>query len=247
MTNSREASLASRHVIFCDGAAKGNPGPGGWGAIVFSPEGRVREYGGGAARVTNNQMELLAVINALAALYGVSGDVVVFADSTYVLHGIKSWVYGWKRRGWTTAEGNPVANADLWQQLDELVSKRRALGSIEWQYVRGHSGTPGNERVDAIATTFAENKRPKLFDGPLLQYDVPLFDLPEDTSVPEMNFNHLSKPKAPAAGYVSCVDGVVQVHATWAECEARVKGRSGAKFKKAATEEEIQRLIRQFS
>lgn len=231
-------SHAQKILVFCDGAAKGNPGPGGWGVVIVTPDGHVRERGGGALMVTNNQMELLGAINGLSALWDVPGPVAVFTDSTYVLHGITAWVFGWMRKGWKTAEGKDVANADLWQQLHSLVARRKSDAPIEWHYVRGHVGVPGNERVDTIASTFALRRSPALYDGPLLKYDIPIFDLPDDTSIPPMNFDHQRTEKKQALCYLSLVDGILERHATWAQCEARVKGRP-AKFKKAMSEDEV--------
>lgn len=131
--------------IYTDGACKGNPGPGGWGALLRWG-GRERELFGGEAATTNNRMELMAVIEALRALKRPM-DVVVHTDSQYVHKGITEWMRNWKARGWKTADRKPVKNVDLWQQLDTLVSAHR----VRWQWVRGHSGHPGNERADELA------------------------------------------------------------------------------------------------
>jgi len=171
-------------VLFCDGASKGNPGPGGWGVVAATVDGRVTELGGRAAHTTNNKMELTAAIEALTHVRQIEGPVAIYTDSTYVIKGIKEWIWNWRRRGWKTAEGADVQNRDLWQQLDALVSAR-PRGSIAWHYVRGHVGTPGNERVDAIADGLARGTEVVLYDGPLQGYDLAIFDVPEDTSVPQ--------------------------------------------------------------
>jgi ribonuclease HI len=132
-------------VIYADGACKGNPGPGGWGAWLKSGE-HERELFGGAALTTNNQMELTAVIEALAALKKRSA-VTLYTDSQYVKNGITSWIHGWKARGWLTADKKPVKNMPLWQQLDVL----NASHKVQWRWVKGHSGDPGNERADRLA------------------------------------------------------------------------------------------------
>src|SRR5215510_14931822 len=125
-------------VVFTDGAAKGNPGPGGWGAIVVTPEGVVTELGGRAAEATtNNKMELTGAIEALVALRAVPGPVAIYTDSTYLIQGIRGWIFGWRKRGWKTAAGGDVLNRDLWEQLDELV-RARGKNGITWHYVRGH-------------------------------------------------------------------------------------------------------------
>ena len=135
-------------VIYTDGACKGNPGPGGWGALLRSVDGSEKELFGGELVTTNNRMEMLAVIQALLALKRPC-KVVMHIDSQYVLKGITEWLAGWKAKGWKTAAKQPVKNVDLWQQLDQLVST--SGHTIDWRWVKGHAGDPGNERADALA------------------------------------------------------------------------------------------------
>jgi len=132
-------------TIYSDGACKGNPGPGGWGAVLVSGE-HEKELFGGDPVTTNNRMELTAVIEALRALKRRS-TVEVYTDSQYVQKGISEWLPGWKARGWKTADKKPVKNADLWQVLEELAKQH----DVSWHWVRGHNGHPGNERADALA------------------------------------------------------------------------------------------------
>ncbi|MBQ0131469.1 MAG: ribonuclease HI [Comamonas sp.] len=134
-------------VIYSDGACKGNPGPGGWGVLLQAGP-HVKELFGGELGTTNNRMELSAVIEALRALKRPC-DVTLFLDSEYVRKGITEWIHGWKAKGWKTAAKQLVKNADLWQQLDALV--QGAGHRIEWRWVKGHAGDPGNERADALA------------------------------------------------------------------------------------------------
>ncbi|MFN7445245.1 MAG: ribonuclease HI [Curvibacter sp.] len=134
-------------VIYTDGACKGNPGPGGWGVLLRSGDVE-KELCGGERETTNNRMELLAVIQALEALKRPC-HVILHADSQYVLKGITEWLAGWKAKGWKTASRQPVKNVDLWQRLDALVAG--AGHRIEWRWVKGHDGDPGNERADALA------------------------------------------------------------------------------------------------
>jgi ribonuclease HI len=131
--------------LFTDGACSGNPGPGGWGAILRW-KGTERELSGGEAETTNNRMELRAVIEGLAALKRPC-KVDVYTDSQYVQKGISQWIFAWKKRGWKTADNKPVKNLDLWQALDELAGKHK----IRWHWVKGHAGHPENERADALA------------------------------------------------------------------------------------------------
>jgi ribonuclease HI len=132
-------------TIYTDGACKGNPGPGGWGAWL-SAGGHEKELFGGEANTTNNRMELTAVIEALASLKR-SCEVAIYTDSQYVRHGITDWISGWKQRGWKTADRKPVKNIDLWQRLDAL----RGLHRVDWHWVKGHAGDPGNEKADELA------------------------------------------------------------------------------------------------
>lgn len=131
--------------IFTDGACKGNPGPGGWGALLQLGR-HERELVGGEAHTTNNRMELTAVIRALEALTRAS-RVEVYTDSEYVRNGITEWLPNWKRRGWKTANRKPVKNVDLWQALDAAAARH----DVAWHWVRGHAGHPENERADALA------------------------------------------------------------------------------------------------
>lgn len=132
-------------VIYADGACRGNPGPGGWGAWLKSGE-HEKEMFGGERLTTNNQMELTAVIQALTALNQRSA-VTVYTDSAYVKDGITKWIHGWKQRGWLTADKKPVKNIELWQRLDTL----NAAHDVTWRWVKGHTGDPGNERADRLA------------------------------------------------------------------------------------------------
>ena len=131
--------------IFTDGACKGNPGPGGWGALLRY-DGKERELFGGEPSTTNNRMELTAVIEALGALKRPC-RVVLHTDSQYVQKGITEWINAWKARGWRTSAKEPVKNADLWKKLDQVIGTHE----IDWVWVRGHSGHEGNERADALA------------------------------------------------------------------------------------------------
>lgn len=132
-------------IIYCDGACKGNPGPGGWGAVLEC-KGATKEIFGGEKNTTNNQMELTAAINAFKALIKPC-EVTLYTDSNYVIKGILEWMPGWKKKGWKTASGTPVKNVELWKELDLLVQQH----SVSWHWVKGHSGNPGNERADQLA------------------------------------------------------------------------------------------------
>jgi ribonuclease HI len=140
-------------TIYTDGACKGNPGPGGWGAWLRAGS-HEKELFGGERQTTNNRMELTAVIEALATLKRPC-TVAIYTDSEYVKNGITTWIHNWKRRGWRTADGKPVKNAELWRRLDELVTGHQ----LSWHWVKGHAGDPGNERADALANRGVEQAR----------------------------------------------------------------------------------------
>ena len=137
--------MTRRVEIYTDGACRGNPGPGGWGALLIAGRHR-KTLHGGELETTNNRMELTAAIEALNALKG-SRAVVLHTDSKYVMQGITEWLPNWKQRGWKTAARKPVKNQDLWMALDEAIAKH----DIEWRWVKGHAGNEGNEEADALA------------------------------------------------------------------------------------------------
>ena len=135
---------------YTDGACSGNPGPGGWGVLMLARENgaviKERTLQGGEAMTTNNRMELLAAISALEALTR-STEVTIVTDSAYVKNGVTQWIHGWKKRGWKTADGKPVKNVELWQRIDALAQ----LHQVDWRWVKGHAGDPGNEKADELA------------------------------------------------------------------------------------------------
>lgn len=133
-------------TIHTDGACSGNPGPGGWGAIL-EWNGHRKELKGGEHDTTNNRMEMQAAIEALKALKKPGRTVILITDSVYLRDGITKWIHGWKKRGWKTADKKPVKNVDLWQELEQLTEQH----AIEWRWVKGHAGDPGNERADELA------------------------------------------------------------------------------------------------
>ncbi|WP_422006344.1 ribonuclease HI [Pyruvatibacter mobilis] len=135
----------TRVDVYTDGACSGNPGPGGWGAVLISG-GNEKEISGGEAGTTNNRMELMAAIMALEAMKR-PVEVHLHTDSTYVRDGITKWIHGWKKNGWKTAAKKPVKNADLWQRLEEAAGRHK----VEWHWVKGHAGHPQNERADELA------------------------------------------------------------------------------------------------
>lgn len=230
---------------YCDGACSGNPGPGGWGAVLLLPDGTVRELGAPERSTTNNRMELAGAIAVLKAAADRPQTLRVFTDSGYVIQGITGWVFGWRRKGWKTFDGKPVANRELWEVLDALAQARR--GRLEWVQVKGHAGHEVNERCDEIAVAFSKGRKPELYDGPAVGCGYSLLDPePEQRREPgaRRDSSSFSKAKPKGGTYLSFVDGRVERHATWPDCQKRVLGVSGARFKKVASPEEEQAALR---
>ena len=222
-------------VAYTDGGCIGNPGPGGWGVHVEYPDGRVVELGGAEQQTTNNRMELRAAIEAARAISAWPSATIV-VDSQYVLRGITSWVAGWKRKGWKTTTGEPVLNQDLWEELDAVATDR-----LRWEWAKGHSGVPGNERCDEIASWFAGSVRHLDSRHRTLR-----------TRRPGLSSSSLPASKRvaptpvsgkPGTSYVSLVDGIPARHATWGECESRVRGVKAARFKKVRSPAEADEVL----
>lgn len=231
--------------IYSDGACSGNPGPGGWACLIafLGERDHVVERGGGESRTTNNRMEMESVIQALAICpENEKTPIEIFSDSKLLIQGATQWLPGWKAKKWVKSDGQPVANVDLWERLDrELV---RFRGRLRWTYVPGHAGVEGNERADAIAVAFSKQDSVALFEGPLTEYPhASAFRERPSSGEAEAGDTKSRKSKGSKAGgyYLSLLDNRLERHATWAECEARVKGKSGAKFKKVsgAADEEL--------
>lgn len=229
--------------LYTDGACSGNPGPGGWGfVLVDSAQNKVFEGGGFDPSTTNNRMEMTAVIEGLksAKMKNIK-SLLVLSDSTYVIRGFTQWRHAWKKRGWKTQEGADVSNQDLWQELDQVSYGLK----LDWRYVRGHQGTPGNERVDQIAVAYSKRDPIHMYNG--ISPDNFLFDvtvLPAGEPLPE---NSWQKPAASkSAFYVSLVNGVLTRHTDWASCERSVKGQSKALYKKVSSEQELQEVLKKW-
>lgn len=223
-------------IAYTDGACLGNPGPGGWGVRILYSDGRVCEYGGSATATTNNRMELQAAIEALRVIRAYP-EATVVTDSRYVIDGLTKWIQNWRRRGWMTASQTPVKNRQLWIMLDRLTHS-----GIRWQHVRGHSGDPDNERVDDIAQAFARDIRPQLFCGMAGSPSDPVASVPSEQ--PDQTLLIRKAPKrheaaSDKARYISIVQGIVAFDDDWASCAQRVRGVSGARYKKVRNAEEL--------
>lgn len=227
--------------VFTDGAAKGNPGKGGYG-VVISEAQTVTELGGYKERTTNNEMELTAVVEALKAVQGTTSTVAIYTDSKYVVEGATGWIFGWMKNGWQTKAGTDVLNKALWQDLQPLLQAVK----VEWHKVPGHVGIVGNERADDIASTFAATGTFDLYDGPKETYPYDISDTSYDEAKAKERSDTRKRSAQKAYSYVSLVDGQIQTHQTWAECEARVKGKSGTRFKKSLDAQNEQAIIKDF-
>ncbi len=178
-------------------------------------------------------MELSGAIHALEAAQG-DDPVIVNTDSSYVINGITKWVFGWQKNNWKTKEKGDVMNKDLWQKLVHATQGK----NIEWQYVGGHVGIPGNERCDEIATNFAKGIKTDLFDGLAKNYGIDLSKSEAQVELLEKKSSGKERSALKAYSYVCFVNGKVYIDKTWAECEKRVKGTKGAKYKKVYSLEE---------
>ena len=210
----------------------------------------VTELGGGVKNTTNNRMELTAAVKAFQEIGRIisqnpaSVPIEIYTDSAYVINGITKWINGWRKNGWKTKTKDDVLNKDLWLVLYDATKSLE----IKWQQVGGHVGIVGNEKCDEIATAYADGESIKLFRGLLSDYSIKnILDTSHDKSLMATKKNASVRSSAQAYSYVSKVDGVIQVHKIWAECEARVKGKRGVRFKKALDRGEESQIIEDFS
>lgn len=230
--------MNNKHIkVFTDGASSGNPGPGGWGSIVAT-NSKVFELGGGEDRTTNNRMELKAVIESLKFIHkeDLKEKIAVYSDSAYVVKGATSWISGWKKNNWQTKQKTEVLNKDLWEELSDVLEKV----DCNFFSLEGHVGIPANERADEIAVAFSKKQEIKLYSGSLSDYEVNL----DETSPNGSQKQNKDRSKMKAYSYLSLVDGELEKHKTWQGCEERVKGKVGARFRKAISPEDELSIIK---
>lgn len=227
-------------LVFTDGAAKGNPGPGGYGVVILKDD-EVVELGAKKAHTTNNEMELMAVVEALVHLKGVKEVIHLYTDSKYVVEGATKWIFGWQKNGWKTKTKTDVLNVTLWKKLATLLPRL----DIEWHKIPGHSGLVGNECADRIASGFGSGDRVVLYNGPRSGYTHAIENVTFDKAKANARSESRARQNQKAYSYVSVVDGKIETHATWAECEKRVKGKK-AKFKKVFSKEEEHELKKEW-
>jgi ribonuclease HI len=221
-------------IIYTDGSSLGNPGSGGWGAVISLPDSSIVELGGAKKNTTNNRMELTAAIEALLYVKKNSEEIILYTDSNYIINGITKWVDGWISNKWIKRDKKSVLNRDLWEKLVLLTDGKK----ISWRHISGHSGLSGNERADDIATSFADGSKPKLFKGAFEKYDINIFDVSYDEKKKRDRSATRDHSRTRAYSYLSLVDGVLARHGTWEECEKRVKGKKRTKYRKAVSLED---------
>lgn len=225
------------YLLIADGACSKNPGPGGWGLIVVTPEGQVREWGGHEPETTNNRMELTAFYRGMQEIYRIESKqktskvIHVILDSKYVIDGASKFVAHWARKAWRTSTGTEVKNQDLWEKILKGLSEFHKLQiRFEYELVRGHSGHDANERCDQIAVAFSKNLPIELFQGRQDDYPVKV--------------GAHEKTEAFSPAYLSYVDGILTRHETWEECQSAIVGISGAKFKKVKNRKEEEETLK---
>jgi ribonuclease HI len=200
---------------------------------ILYPDSSVREYGGAAATTTNNRMELQGAIAALQVI-SAAPQATIYTDSRYVIDGLTKWIHNWRRRDWQTTAATPVKNRDLWTVLERLHHP-----GIRWRHVRGHSGDPNNERVDHIARLFAQGALPQLFCGPRGAPQDPVATTPPDHVATTTAAANQQASRHRPARYASIVHGTLAIDADWHACASRVRGVSGALYKKVYSAAEL--------
>lgn len=235
--------------LFTDGSSRHNPGPGGWGALAISANQEVIELGSSEDSVTNNQMELKAIIEGLALASKQDHMVHVYTDSKYAIEGISQWIYSWRKNDWKTSTGKGVLNRQLWETLFEIVTALNKASGIEFHHVPSHVGLVLNERADEIATSFSLKENSDLYHGTLEDYPYKkgLENLEEKIKKARLHkAKSKERNKKAAYSYLSMVAGEIKIHRTWKECESRVKGVSSARFKKSTSKEDEALIIRKW-
>jgi ribonuclease HI len=236
-------------LIYTDGACSGNPGPGGYGSIITDFTS-VTELGQYYPQTTNNRMEMQAVLSALNFVlqtYKSVGQIQIFTDSVYVIRGSTQWLFGWKKRGWKTADNKEVTNQDLWQSMDQLLYQITTKYSlkIKWSFIRGHKGIAGNERCDEIGVAFSKRQDIQLFSGDAKSYYFDVIDIPIEEALPDMkSHSKTDSTEKKQTWYLSLINNQVAKYTTWKDCEAAVKGRPGVKFKKVTSSAEEDALLK---
>ena len=235
-------------IIYTDGSSLGNPGAGGWGSVILLPDEKVIELGGYEKESTNNRMEMTAALEALKIIQKRKPEaktILIHTDSAYLLNGITMWIYAWVKNNWQTKTKDDVLNKDIWEALYKVESNLKNKYEIEGIKVKGHDGVFLNERCDEIATGFSAQTHPIVFTGNVKDYEKLFGKIThaEKKDSTKKVSTKKSSSKKDAYSYVSEVGGKIHVDSTWVECEKRVKGKSGAKYKKVFSKVEESELI----
>lgn len=235
--------MKDKIIIYTDGASRGNPGAGGWAAIV-SYSNKVKELVGAKNAATNNQMELQAVISGLTFAKEIFNNEIIelHADSNYVLNGLEKWLMKWQKNGWMTMAKKPVENKNLWEEL--LILQNIFKNKINLVKVEGHSGHVYNDRCDELAVNIAQGKDIKLFEGTIEEYESILELNKPKSEIKKRSVG--SKNSAKVYSYVSLVDNKVFVDKDWTDCKKRVNGKN-AKYKKVFSKDEETSLIQDYT
>lgn len=235
-------------IVFTDGASLGNPGPGGWGAVVVEDREKVYEIGGHDENTTNNRMELQAAMTSLDFIQSNLYDarerkhITIYSDSAYVVNGITKWVENWVKNGWRTKGKSEVQNRDLWERLYAI---SRGV-DIDWKRISGHSGFPGNVRADEIAVSYANDEKPTLFHGLIEDYDRDVLNFSYDKELKKEREEKKTHARAKAYSYLSLVDDIPMRHETWDETKKRVQGVASAKYRKAISPDHEQEILEEW-
>ncbi|OGI61144.1 hypothetical protein A2645_01675 [Candidatus Nomurabacteria bacterium RIFCSPHIGHO2_01_FULL_39_9] len=241
-------------ICYTDGSSRGNPGPGGFGAVFIIAD-RVFELGGHKEHVTNNQMELAALIEALSFLVGEhhtkNSEIIFYIDSAYVLGGVTGWMANWQKNNWQSKIKTAVKNKELWQEISRLLGVLKEKNEIRWNKVSSHTGIVLNERADIIATSFAQKLPIKLFQSNLIDYEKilpePITSISEKPILRKLKKISVSpRSHKKAYSYVSMVNGKIETHKTWPECEKRVRGKSKALFRKTLDAADEKSIIKEW-
>lgn len=225
-------------IIWTDGSSRGNPGRGGFGAVIIE-NGFVKEFGGFEENTTNNRMEIKSAIAALEN--SKNSFISIYTDSSYLVSAMTSWIFSWQKNNWIkkgSDKNEEVLNKDLFIKLLEVSKDKK----IQWIKVRGHAGVPLNERCDVIATSFADGKQTPLFSGKVSDYKISL-DFDVDKNLP---ISKEKKSNQKAYSYVSKIDGEIFVDKSWEDCKKRVSGVSNVRYKKSLNKDDEEKIIKEF-
>ncbi len=223
-------------TIYTDGSSIGNPGPGGWGAIIWYSGGVVKELGGKHQHTTNNRMELSGAIEAINHISDSGDSVRLFTDSSYLVNGITKWVHGWQKNGWITGSKEPVLNKELWEELLILTKEVK----ISWSHLPAHVGIAPNERVDEIAQGMARGLQVNLYEGDYKNYGINL----SPPSKEFVNESRVRNKNSKAYSYLSVVGGKAKRHLSWDDCKKRVEGVKGVRYKKTFSEDSEKEILK---